>query len=1703
LTNFQLSKQPDASNVNSSSSKINNLSDDTYKKRGGTTDSGKEYESVMCTFYALRLCNDPKINDFKMTTNCEIYGDFDDISLEITYKDQTTRKLLLQLKHKDNKKNITKTHFIGRNNDFSLLKYVESFEHLQNVDDVICILYTNCSSKLGDETFTIPLKGEEEKGLEIKIKQTKATDIEDVLTDDYPSKHLQSSSFQFEITSATATPFKRIKQFLEQFYFLPGQVNLKSAKERIRTMLKELLETDISDSLFSFMKEWWHGNFVLTKQDIILKLTELALSSWIETLSDTKCNEKTDHIKEAIMNFDMTIVQQDKKKKKLIVNDIWEEVTEESKTVSKIMMKYELRKLEKLKGRSIMLWYLGLRPLIVRVNKKNKKYIKCALKLFNNVTKRQKIVLFGNVKKEEFPEFETFSNLYDLSKKQGNEENYNFVINNFEVGIKGRRPIRLKQFIETEPAESISTSDLLKMTQSDVIEKEPTCYIPRRLSRVLLNTRITLEKSNGVVIVNCDEQFASKEETSGAVKLPIFLEMEKRSERMKKTVLLCVNNKCTIRQFEEVCEKSSGLGVHLLQVVNENSSVLLLSKGDKLEETECGRESIEENDILKYFDYSLNVCVAPPGMGKSMLFKHLSKSCQPKTFSLYVKLLDHDSFLNSKRTNDEILSHFLEFQEGNEENPLYGNEEEILRTKKIVIFLDGLDEVGTEHVELLVQFAKHASSEGVTVWISSRQHLRRTICDKLHTIPITIQDLTRKQQENYIRKRLRCVHEEAEIELITNAIFASTEATGSQEVLGVPLQLDTITKKFLHDAELYSSLKHKNILSLTTLCKLFFDGRKIFRQEKTETKVKITDNIFKQQLKKYEVPGLKASLHPDDFKKLKVNDEEMKGFVDDVKKHGDELGLVKEIDEDGRVVFVHESFGKFFACTYFKNNFKTVRLLKEELFTIRYDNLRLTFDMLLGEDCPLHLAVINNNEEQVKKHINEWLKKDEGGRNAFHLVCSYGSKYWKSKAYQEIMKIFLGKVVYVFQLDDLHNFDCVDYSLISRCLYPIEKMIQKNILRCNNLTRLFKYYNNKNDLVHNAKLLGCHSLLSAVEHLDRNILKVNAMTLGSETALMYACKEGQIANVKKLIDQGANVNVVDNQGMNALHYASWCLSVNTEIMDLLISKGVDVSAKTLDGKTALLYACKESQIKNVKRLIDRRANVNVADNNGMNALHYASWSVNVNTDIIDLLIRNGVKVNAKSLDGKTALLYACKESQIKNVRKLIARGADINVVDNQEMNALHYASWSVKVNTEVIDLLISEGVDVNAQTLDGKTALLYACKESQIKNVKRLIDCRANVNLADNNGMNALHYASWSVNVNTEVIDLLIRNGVKVNAETAEGKTALLYACKENQIANVRKLIKNGADVNMVDDQRMNALHYACWSVNVNTEIIDLLIRSGVKVNAETTEGTTALLYACKENQIANVSKLIENGADVKTVDDQRMNSLHYACSSLNVNTEVIGLLISYGVDVNAKTREGKTALLYACKENQIANVKKLIENGADVKMVDDQRMNALHYACKSLNVNTEVIDLLISYAVDVNAKSQDEQTALLYACKESQIKNVRKLIERGADINAVDNQEMNALHYACWSVNVNTEIIDLLIGKGVDVNAKTLDGKTALLYACKEGYIENVNALLERGADVNMVDNHEKSVLHYVSLCRNRNAEMMDLLMNYGFDGN
>jgi hypothetical protein len=79
----------------------------TYKKRKGTSDLGKEYEWMMCALYAVQLSSSDRVVDFEMTTNRDIYADFDDIELKVTYDDGKSHTFLLQLKHSENRRNIT------------------------------------------------------------------------------------------------------------------------------------------------------------------------------------------------------------------------------------------------------------------------------------------------------------------------------------------------------------------------------------------------------------------------------------------------------------------------------------------------------------------------------------------------------------------------------------------------------------------------------------------------------------------------------------------------------------------------------------------------------------------------------------------------------------------------------------------------------------------------------------------------------------------------------------------------------------------------------------------------------------------------------------------------------------------------------------------------------------------------------------------------------------------------------------------------------------------------------------------------------------------------------------------------------------------------------------------------------------------------------------------------------------------------------------------------------------------------------------------------------------------------------------------------------------------------------------------------------------------------------------------------------------
>ena len=133
-------------------------------------------------------------------------------------------------------------------------------------------------------------------------------------------------------------------------------------------------------------------------------------------------------------------------------------------------------------------------------------------------------------------------------------------------------------------------------------------------------------------------------------------------------------------------------------------------------------------------------------------------------------------------------------------------------------------------------------------------------------------------------------------------------------------------------------------------------------------------------------------------------------------------------------------------------------------------------------------------------------------------------------------------------------------------------------------------------------------------------------------ALLAAVQIGDVVNVKKLLEQGADPNTKDKKGTPLL-ILTFGHSGRQAMMKLLIDHGADINGKDAIGCTALMYAAKGFPLI-IKELLDQGANINISNNSGFTALQWAArWN---HKSCVNLLIENGANVFHKNNAGKTA-----------------------------------------------------------------------------------------------------------------------------------------------------------------------------------------------------------------------------------------------------------------------------------------------------------------------------------------------------------------------------------------------------------------------------------------------------------------------------------
>lgn len=265
------------------------------------------------------------------------------------------------------------------------------------------------------------------------------------------------------------------------------------------------------------------------------------------------------------------------------------------------------------------------------------------------------------------------------------------------------------------------------------------------------------------------------------------------------------------------------------------------------------------------------------------------------------------------------------------------------------------------------------------------------------------------------------------------------------------------------------------------------------------------------------------------------------------------------------------------------------------------------------------------------------------------------------------------------------------------------------------------------------------------------------------------------------------------------------------------------------------------------------------------------------------MIGGGFDINVKDRHGATPLMYSASVGSVGAMKMLLAAGADAKVKNAFDATPLMWCT----ANIEKSRLLMDAGVDVNAKSKQGMTALLIAASNAGSIDVVRLLMAKG---AALTGGKFTPLLAAASAN-DLDMVRLFIEKGVDANQATPNGYTPLQLAAGAENLAMVKLLLAKGADVNAAT---MGALEVRKGPLALNhlTPLMDAA-----------PYGTPELLRT-----------LLDAGAQVNAKDIRDMTPMMQAVSSETQNPDVVRLLLEKGADVRAKSNDGETALDWAKK---------------------------------------------------------------------------------------------------------------------------------------------------------------------------------------------
>uniref|UniRef100_A0A8C8M770 E3 ubiquitin-protein ligase MIB1 n=1 Tax=Oncorhynchus tshawytscha TaxID=74940 RepID=A0A8C8M770_ONCTS len=320
------------------------------------------------------------------------------------------------------------------------------------------------------------------------------------------------------------------------------------------------------------------------------------------------------------------------------------------------------------------------------------------------------------------------------------------------------------------------------------------------------------------------------------------------------------------------------------------------------------------------------------------------------------------------------------------------------------------------------------------------------------------------------------------------------------------------------------------------------------------------------------------------------------------------------------------------------------------------------------------------------------------------------------------------------------------------------------------------------------------------------------------------------------------------------------------------------------------------------------------DVNGQCAGHTAmqAASQNGHVDVLKLLLKHNVDLEAEDKDGDRAVHHASFGDEGSVIEVLQRGGADLNARNKRRQTPLHIAVN--KGHLQVVKTLLDFGCHPSLQDSEGDTPLHDAISKKRDDMLSVLLEAGADVTITNNNGFNALHHAALRGNPSAmRVLLAKLPRPWIVDEKKDDGYTALHLAALNNHVEVAELLVHQGsASLDIQNVNQQTALHLAVE--RQHTQIVRLLVRAEAKLDVQDKDGDTPLHEALRHHTLSQLRQL-QDMQDVSKVEpwEPSKNTLIMGLGTQGAEKKsaasIACFLAANGADLTMRNKKGQSPL--------------------------------------------------------------------------------------------------------------------------------------------------------------------------------------------------